>query len=421
MASAFEGLIGKPTGCAVTDAKLLLLCEGIDLDFVSIAKDFPDLKEQYKTSRSVISFRHLGVPTAYRHLMIDELILSEGQNSSVVKTYISPTATLILVSRDRELQLRRKDTATDLPVSVNLVELDEFSRADPGFPEKNVFLNRIGIDRIGLLPFEGCELWLDGRQCSFCGAVPKRIEEGGLPNILEAHRKYGGDYRLWWDSHRRRAIDNIQRSFAYLCQNPPSPHFHFMLMSENLRDYDFMYEIALEISSTLNSIHPLGDCDSYFNCMPPVSEDYLFKVKDAGYRSFMTNLEFIRREDFEEFCPGKQAAYKDGYGHMMSMMRNAVGVFGPGNVRTNFVLTSQQISHLKRDLPKLAESGIVPDVSIFFPRRVSRWRGKRSPGIDEVLEFSLFLARIYNRHGFRPYCCSLSSRSSILNELVRCA
>lgn len=411
----------NPHESSVINTKLLLLCRGVDVDFESLRALIPDLKERYKTSKSVVSYRHLEKPGENSDYYVDELLLSDADLTSIVKTYISAEAPVKLCARAGQLGLWDKGTSELLPVSVGLVPLDGFSRYDDDFPEKNLFLNRIGLDRIGLLPFVGCELWLDKKQCHFCGSAPKALGRTELPNLMEVRKRFGGDYRRWWQSHRESVLDNIQRSSECLNRFPPSPHFHFMYMSENLADYDMIYEIALDISSTFGSRIPLDGIDSYFNAMPPASADFIGRIKNAGYRGFVVNMEFIRKEDFDRFCPGKATAYPDGFNHMMRALEDAVDVFGRGNVRTNFVLTSEQVPALTEGIPRLSERGIVSDVTVFFPRRVSRWRNKKSPSMDEVLAFSSFLRDEYLDNGFHPYCCSLSSRSSVLNELCAVA
>lgn len=414
----FDKYIAQPHSCPVVNTKLLLLCNGIDVDSGSLMREFPDVQRRFKTSKSVVSYRHLDPATQHKGVMIDELLLSFDGRTSIVKTYITCQSPIRLMAARGRLSLAVKDSGQQLPVEVSLVELDEFSRPDPSFPEKNLFLNRIGLDRIGLLPFDGCELWLQRKQCAFCGSVPKPISHEGLPSVIEVSSRYAGDYRHWWEAHRSRVLTNVRRSFGVACQHPPFPHFHFMFMAENIADYDYLYEIAAEISAELNQVLSLNKIDAYFNAMPPLNAAGLELVKRLGYQTFMTNLEFIRHEDFRAFCPGKEEAYPHGYSHMIGLLEAAVGIFGRGNVRTNFVLTGEQIPHLREGLPELAEKGIVSDVTVFFPRKASKWKDKKSPSIDEVLSFSSFLASLYQEHGFHPYCCSLSSRSSILNEIV---
>jgi hypothetical protein len=419
MANTFDEYFGSPHTSVIINTKLLLLCKGVDIDFESLKQNIPDLKDRYKTSKSVVSFRHLQNPGEYSDYMVDEILLSDSSITSIVKTYFTPIAPVALYAKAEGVYLYDKVANRDIPIDVQLVPLDEFSRHDDKFPDKNVFLNRIGIDRIGLLPFVGCELWLDGSQCHFCGSVPKPINKSNLPNLLEVRRKFGGDYKSWWDTHRDAALLNIRRSAQCLRKSPPSPHFHFMYMSENLSDYDYMYEIALEITSAFNAEIPLCEIDSFYNAMPPTSLEYLEKIKEAGYQSLVVNMEFITQEDFDRFCPGKACAYPDGYKHMMKTLRVATELFGHGKVRTNFVLTSEQMPALIEGIPNLADQGIVSDVTIFFPRKISQWSNKQSPSVDDVLSFSISLAEIYKEHEFKPYCCSLSSRSSILNELCQ--
>lgn len=421
MSYHFDGHFTKPHDSAAVNAKLLLLCKGISVDVGSLARDFGTLEGIYKTSKSVVSDRHHGTKQVPKEFLVDELILSDDRISTIVKTYISEDAPFLLVSDAKTLRLKDRRDGSCLPVTVSFVTLDEFSRPDATFAEKHLFLNRIGIDRIGLLPFEGCELWLQKQQCHFCGSVPKRRGVSGLPNILEARQKFGGDYRAWWGSHRERVHENVKMGFHILRRCPPKPHIHFMYMSENVQDYDFAYEIAHGISEAINDVWPLQEMDSFFNAMPPARLDLLEMVKKVGFRSYVVNLEFIRREDFMQFCPGKHGAYADGYNHMMAALEAAVGLFGVGNVRSNFVVTSEQIPHLKAGIDDLARTGVVADMTVFFPRKASLWRDKQPPTADEILEFSRFLASNYRQYGFKPYCCSLSSRSSVLNELLACS
>lgn len=42
---------------------------------------------------------------------------------------------------------------------------------------------------------------------------------------------------------------------------------------------------------------------------------------------------------------------------------------------------------------------------------------KKAPNFDDVLEFSEKLTDIYYEYKFKPIFCSLSSRSSIINEI----
>ena len=51
----FRKYMSAPTSCPVINTKLVLLCSGVDVDSTSLAREYPRLQEEYKTSKSVVS------------------------------------------------------------------------------------------------------------------------------------------------------------------------------------------------------------------------------------------------------------------------------------------------------------------------------------------------------------------------------
>jgi hypothetical protein len=149
--------------------------------------------------------------------------------------------------------------------------------------------------------------------------------------------------------------------------------------------------------------------------MPPKDFGLIQKSKNFGYRQISFNLECYDPKVFKEVCPGKDELY--GYKMFMDAFDQAVKVYGPGNVRSNFVLGAEPAENLIRGAKEFAERGIVADYSIFFPRPGSPWSKKKAPKVSDVIDVSENLVGIYKRYGFKPFCCSLSSRSSIMSEM----
>ena len=104
-------------------------------------------------------------------------------------------------------------------------------------------------------------------------------------------------------------------------------------------------------------------------------------------------------------------------------MIEAVSVFGFGNVRSNFVFGLQDKEQMLEEIKRLADKGIVADYSIFQPKNNTPFQHRPSPDFEDVLDFSNQLVDIYLKYHFKPIFCSLSSRSSIINELYedRCS
>ena len=135
-----------------------------------------------------------------------------------------------------------------------------------------------------------------------------------------------------------------------------------------------------------------------------------------GFNQVAFNLEVIGEDRFKEVCPGKASVI--GYGNFVHALEEAVKVFGFGKVRSNFVLGAQPIEELLSGVKELADKGIVADYSVFSPKRGTPWENKKPPEMQEVVDFSLALANIYQEHGFKGIYCGLSSRSSVLNEIL---
>jgi hypothetical protein len=84
----FKRYLKIPTQSPVINSKLLLLTKGLDFDFPTIRKIYPDLKERYKVNKIRVSDRHFISPKdPERDFIPDELILKEGNQKSVVKVY----------------------------------------------------------------------------------------------------------------------------------------------------------------------------------------------------------------------------------------------------------------------------------------------------------------------------------------------
>ena len=100
-------------------------------------------------------------------------------------------------------------------------------------------------------------------------------------------------------------------------------------------------------------------------------------------------------------------------------MKESVSIFGKGKVRCNFVLGAQHISKLKKGVQEIAEFGVASDFTIFTPKRGTPWENKPKPTDDEIIDFTSFLYEIYKQYNFEGIYCCESSRSCVLNEMLR--
>ena len=152
--------------------------------------------------------------------------------------------------------------------------------------------------------------------------------------------------------------------------------------------------------------------DSYLNAPPHSKQTDLISIRECGIKQIQYNMEVYGYKKYTEICPGKT-----DYHELIKKYMEAVDVFGRGNVRSNFVLGIQPIDELIEGVEILASIGVVSDYSIFQPKRGTKFGSMLPPSIDTVVEFTKYLADVYSRHSFKPIYCSLSSRSSIINEI----
>lgn len=183
----FRHYLVAPSKSAVVNIKTLLLTYGLNCDFDSIIKNFPFINKQYKVNQVRVSDRHLIAPKSkFRNYLPDEIMIADKFINSVVKVYYKKESPFILKTKNKKFYLYIKKNNTKLPVKVNLLKLLNYAKLDYKGYKLSEFISVIGLDRISILPFEGCEHWTIGKQCKFCGANPARIKfRKYKPNVYE--------------------------------------------------------------------------------------------------------------------------------------------------------------------------------------------------------------------------------------------
>jgi hypothetical protein len=173
-----------------------------------------------------------------------------------------------------------------------------------------------------------------------------------------------------------------------------------------------------EFLDNINKAVPLEKFDNYLNVPPPTSNHRkkLEEVKLRGIKQVEFNLEVIGEKNFAFTCPGKSESI--GYKNYIKSLYLGTEIFGLGKSRSNFVLGAQPIKDLKKGILNLAEKGVVADYSVFQPKKGTKWQEKQVLQLEDIINFSLELSKIYKKYNFKGIYCSLSSRSSIINEVL---
>jgi hypothetical protein len=120
----FKRYLKIPTQSPVINSKLLLLTKGLDFDFSTLRKIYPDLKEKYKVNKIRVSDRHFISPKDIeRDFIPDELILKEGNQKSIVKVYFKKNSPFLFSIKENKFIILDKQTEEIFPIEIRPVSL----------------------------------------------------------------------------------------------------------------------------------------------------------------------------------------------------------------------------------------------------------------------------------------------------------
>lgn len=415
----------------LTKWKLLILHYNIDCskNLLDHIKNIKNYKVKYRLKKPVVENKKFFDISNDNSLIPSELILeSKKGNRTLVKINYKKNSPLVLKkTKENKLYIFDKREKTIAPLSITLVKNKKYNHLK--IPQGRIarkgsllkdYIEIIGIDRIGILAYDGCIHWNHGCACKFCDSTPKRKDEKVIkPSLNNLYNFKNVDE--WWDFYKGSYLDGIKYSFGKIVKtefNEIGPHKHFQLMAGNLPDPNKVWEIIIEISKTINKVYPISKMDSYLNIAAPRKDvvKYLNIAKKLGFQNIAFNLEVIGAKSFCNVCPGKSR--NSGYSRTIKCMKNAVKIFGKGKVRTNFVLGAQDPKKTMKGIKALAKEGIVSDYSIFIPKPGTPWEKKQRPSMEEILNFTKNLCEVYKKNNFKGIYCGLSSRSNITHEVL---
>lgn len=358
---------------------------------------------------------------ADKTLIPSEVILEDSTEfSSIVKLRYNPDSPFEFIYEDDHFFIIDTDDEGLKAVKVKLVHenkaLSTSVNIEGASQEILVsnYVGLLGLDRISIIPFDGCWNWSSGHPCKFCNLALGQGKSLSYWPTLNDISSFGFDVKSWWEKCSSNYFACLDAALEAFVKNLTiHPHTHLLFMSGNLPDNTLVWKILQDVISITSKYFDFSLCDTYINCSPHNTLDELNQVKKKGISQVQYNLEVIGKENYESICPGKMK-----YSKMRSKLIEAVSVMGKGKVRTNFVFGLQPADELLEGVEELASQGIVSDYSVFQPKSGTPFANKKAPSMDEVVRFTESLIEIYKKHGFKPIYCSLSSRSSIINEIM---
>jgi hypothetical protein len=403
----------------ITDTKIKILKHGVNFKPLNLFTNYSKINK-YKTKKigvkpTIINLEVYDLGNE-KNILPSELIISYGKRRSILKLRYNQDSPIVLsLENDRlyfyendkkidvEVKFVLKNKVLNIPVPIKINGLDTYV---------GDYIDIVGLDRISILFFEGCYNWNCGKACKFCDLHPKTVNDYVIKPTTNNLKKYDNDVNRWWEATRENYLNGIKYSMEIIERELKLEHNHLFFMAGNLISSKDVWNIALDVIENMSSYIDFSNYDTYLNIAPHDCNESLIKMNNLGIKQVQYNLEIANKELFEDICPGKIK-----YNDFVEKLKEATKVFGAGNVRSNFVFGLQDKDEMISEIDRLGSFGIVADYSVFQPKKNTPFQNRETPNFDEVIDFTEKLSDIYDKYNFKAIFCSLSSRSSIINEI----
>jgi hypothetical protein len=223
---------------------------------------------------------------------------------------------------------------------------------------------------------EECSAKANGETCLFC-CYNSRV------------RREGEDWQNRW-KHPGQIAEVVKHAYD-------RGYTHFTLTGgfvPERRELEYYIDVADAIKEKLGT----DDFNGTACIGAPLDHAIIEKYKEAGFRTISFNTEVWGKEWFNVINPVKVTAC-GGFDNWVKAIEYAVKVFGPGKVRSNFVVGLQPKNLTFEGIDYLASIGVVTVASSFIPMIGSPLEGHRSPTLDWHWDAQLKHAQILRKYG----------------------
>ena len=229
-------------------------------------------------------------------------------------------------------------------------------------------LAMVHLDRLRISPIDGCSF-----ACKFCDMNKWEYKKQNINDLIEAGK---------------RAIDNSSFPVRHILISGGTP---------KKEDWPYFDEAIRKISENFNL--PID-----VMMMPVKNLDYLKKLKVYGIKELSINLEIFDDKLAKNLIPQKWAIGRKFY---FEFFREAVKVFGRGNVRSILIVGLEPIESTLKGVEEMIKIGVSPVLSPFIPSLNTELGITRSSSVDELLEVwekSCEIIKKYGDIGLGPRC-----------------
>lgn len=224
---------------------------------------------------------------------------------------------------------------------------------------------------------EECSAKANGETCLFCCYNSKVRREGE------------DDWQQRW-KHPGQIAEVVKHAYD-------NGYSHFTLTGgfvPERRELEYYIDVAEAIKERLGR----DDFNGTACIGAPLDHRIIEKYKEAGFSTISFNTEVWGKEWFNVINPVKVTAC-GGFDNWIKAIEYAVKVFGPGKVRSNFVVGLQPKDITFQGIDYLASLGVVTVASSFIPMIGSPLEGHRSPTVDWHWDAQIKHAQILRKYG----------------------
>ncbi|WP_444455408.1 radical SAM protein [Rhodobacter capsulatus] len=273
-----------------------------------------------------------------------------------------------------------------------VVVRDGHQLAEAFFPDRPAFYGKktsdgvamstiatLGSERQFFVAYSNeCSYKAKGEDCLFCNINFTKDTYGEKTGIFWKTAKQIGE--TYAEAHRAGLVDHVNITGGVIPER---------------RELEYY----LDVADALRKYAGVEDFNGTAVVAAPIDLRNLDRFKEAGYRTVGLNLEFWDKGIYNAICPGK-ARDSGGWDHWLKAIEYSVGVFGHGNVRSNFVGGIEPKKSLLAGIQYLADKGAVGTASIWCPNPGSDLEGHRAPEPEWYLDLGHKIAAIWQKAGF---------------------
>jgi biotin synthase-related radical SAM superfamily protein len=223
-----------------------------------------------------------------------------------------------------------------------------------------------------------CSYKEEGEDCLFC-------------NINYDKDLYTKKYGTYWRNHKQVA-EAVKAAF----DEGVADHLTISggVIPER-RELEYFVDAAEAIKKTLG----VEEFNGTATVAAPLDFTNIDRFKEAGFRTTAMNLELWDKDFYKAVCPGK-ANGSGGWDNWVKALEYAVGVFGWGRVRSNFVAGIEPKSKTLEGIEYLGSKGVIASFNIWAPNVGSAFEGHRSPETSWYIDLGERVAAIWKKNGF---------------------